>query len=317
MDIGYTGAFLGGILSLLSPCSVLLLPAFFAYAFTSPTKLIGRTAVFYAGLAATLVPLGVFSGTLGFLVTTHRSTLIAIVSVVVIVLGLWQLSGIPFPGMVRVRAQSGDRTSPTSVFALGAVYAVSGVCAGPILGSVLMVAALGGNAVYGGVMLALYALGMTVPLFILAFLWKRAGSRVRSLVKPRKISIGVWENTWTMLISGVLSVAIGVFLLVTDGTADLGGVFTIGTQYEAESSLSSWSQNISDIWFVVGAVVVLVVLLLWRALRGNRPGAGDTVGKSAGGTDDLSDAVGSVVDASFALSGKRGHGPEETRSEDL
>ena len=39
MDIGYLSAFLGGLLSLLSPCSIMLLPAFFAYAFNSPGKL--------------------------------------------------------------------------------------------------------------------------------------------------------------------------------------------------------------------------------------------------------------------------------------
>ncbi|WP_009945137.1 hypothetical protein [Saccharopolyspora erythraea] len=32
-EIGLVGAFLGGLLSLLSPCSALLLPSFFAYAF--------------------------------------------------------------------------------------------------------------------------------------------------------------------------------------------------------------------------------------------------------------------------------------------
>ncbi len=33
-QIGLLGAFLGGVLALLSPCSALLLPSFFAYAFT-------------------------------------------------------------------------------------------------------------------------------------------------------------------------------------------------------------------------------------------------------------------------------------------
>ena len=45
MDIGYLGALLGGVLSLLSPCSVMLLPAFFAYAFTDPATLVARTAI--------------------------------------------------------------------------------------------------------------------------------------------------------------------------------------------------------------------------------------------------------------------------------
>lgn len=264
MDIGYAGALLGGVLTLLSPCSVMLLPAFFAYAFTSPTALIGRTVVFYAGLSATLIPLGVFAGSLGSLVTTNRSALVAVAAGVVILLGVWQLSGLPIPGLTRTQGASADRTSIVSVFALGAVYAVAGVCAGPILGSVLMVAALGGNPVYGGSMLALYALGMTVPLFALAALWKRIGTRGRALIAPKEISLGHWHNTWTMVVSGLFSVAIGVLLLVTDGTASLGGMFTIGTQQAAESTLATWSAGVSDGWFVLAVGLVLVVLLGWR-----------------------------------------------------
>ena len=272
MDIGYTGAFLGGILTLLRPCSVMLLPAFFAYAFTSPTALVGRTAVFYAGLSATLVPLGVFSGSVGSLLTTNRSTLVAVAAGVVIVLGLWQLSGLPVPGFSRAQGAGGGRTSIGSVFALGSVYAVAGVCAGPILGSVLMVAAVGGNPVYGGSMLALYALGMTIPLFALAAIWKRLGTRGRAFVAPKEVSIGPWRNTWTMIVSGVLSIGIGVLLIVTDGTAGLGGMFTISAQHSAESTLAAWSSNLSDIWFVIAAAVVLAILLGWRSLAQRRQG---------------------------------------------
>ncbi|MGO1975040.1 MAG: cytochrome c biogenesis CcdA family protein [Propionibacteriaceae bacterium] len=274
MDIGYLGALFGGVLTLLSPCSVMLLPAFFAYAFNSPRAMIGRTAVFYAGLAVTLVPLGVFSGSLGSLATTHRSELVFVAAVIVIVLGLWQLSGLPIPGVSRTETGSRDRTSVASVFTLGAVYAVAGVCAGPILGSVLMIAAMGGNPVYGGVMLALYALGMTLPLFLLAAVWKRLGSRGRALIAPRTISIGRWHNTWTQAVSGVLSIGIGVLLLVTDGTAKLGSLFTIGTQYAAESTLATWSERVSDLWFIVGAIAILASVFGWRRWRSrHRPKA--------------------------------------------
>lgn len=57
-DIGYFAAFLGGLLALVSPCSALLLPAFFAYSIDSASRLLARTGIFYAGLATTLVPLG-------------------------------------------------------------------------------------------------------------------------------------------------------------------------------------------------------------------------------------------------------------------
>ncbi|WP_346958293.1 hypothetical protein [uncultured Arthrobacter sp.] len=78
MDIGYAGAFLGGVLTLLSPCSALLLPAFFAYAFATKTRLVARTVLFYAGLLSRLVPLGVFAGVLGSLVTEHRTVLVGV-----------------------------------------------------------------------------------------------------------------------------------------------------------------------------------------------------------------------------------------------
>src|SRR5215204_2637917 len=57
VEVSYLAAFFGGVLSLLSPCSALLLPAFFAYAFQSRRKLLAKTSIFYLGLATTLVPL--------------------------------------------------------------------------------------------------------------------------------------------------------------------------------------------------------------------------------------------------------------------
>src|SRR5699024_11612286 len=135
----------------------------------------------------------------------NRSALVWVAAGVVIVLGRWQLSGLPVPASSRAPGAGGGRASIGSVFALGSVYAVAGVCAGPILGSVLMVAAVGGNPIYGGSMLALYALGMTVPLFALAAVWKRLGARGRTAIAPKEVVIGPWRNTWAMIISGVLS----------------------------------------------------------------------------------------------------------------
>ncbi|HEV3476439.1 MAG TPA: hypothetical protein VG127_03065 [Rubrobacteraceae bacterium] len=48
VEISLVASFLGGVLSLLSPCSAMLLPAFFAYAFGE--ELVKKTGVFYLGL---------------------------------------------------------------------------------------------------------------------------------------------------------------------------------------------------------------------------------------------------------------------------
>src|SRR5215211_4054969 len=91
VEVSFLASFLGGLLSLLSPCSALLLPAFFAYAFQSRGELVGRTAVFYLGLCATLVPLGMGISAVSSLVYGHRSTLITISGLVIIAFGVLQL----------------------------------------------------------------------------------------------------------------------------------------------------------------------------------------------------------------------------------
>lgn len=268
MDIGYTGAFLGGILTLLSPCSVMLLPAFFAYAFSSPAKLLQRTGVFYLGLLFTLVPLGLLAGVLGSLLTQNRGVLITTASVLVIVIGAIQVIGITLPGMTRGAA--GEGTSAVSVFILGAVYGVAGVCAGPILGSVLTVAATGGNPIYGGIMLAIFALGMALPLGLLSVLWMRFKLGSRGWLKPRRFRIGPWENSVWMVVSGALSIGIGVLLLTTQGTASLGGILTVSDQYAAESWAAQTSSQVSNLWFVVVALGLLLITATLVLLRGRR-----------------------------------------------
>ena len=271
MDIGYTGAFLGGMLTLLSPCSVMLLPAFFAYAFASPGKLLGRTVLFYAGLLTTLVPLGLLAGLAGSLVMQNRVWLIAVAAAIVILIGVLQIIGVEFTGLSR--GAGADGTSAVSVFVLGSVYGVAGVCAGPILGSVLAVAAAGGNPLYGGIMLAIFALSMALPLGILSLLWTRLRLGERAWLKPRRFRLGRWENSVWMVLSGVLSIGIGVLLLATQGTSSLGGLLTIDAQYAAESWVVAISAKASNLVFGLVALAVLLVvggLYLWRTHRAER-----------------------------------------------
>lgn len=268
MDIGYAGAFIGGILTLLSPCSVMLLPAFFAYAFSSPTRLLARTGIFYLGLIATLVPIGALAGSVGALFTENRGAFVTVASIVIITLGLVQLSGVRLPSFTR--GNGGEGTSKVSVFLLGTVYGVAGVCAGPILGSVLTVAAIGGDALYGGILLAIYALGMVVPLVLLALVWDRAKISQRSWMRPRSLKIGRWENSWLMIVAGTLSIGIGILLLLTEGTASLGGILTISDQYATESWALNTSSGVSNLVFSIIAVLAIFLVILVYGIRSIR-----------------------------------------------
>ena len=284
MSLGLLGAFLGGVLTLLSPCSAMLLPAFFAYAFASPGALVARTGVFFAGLATALVPLGLLAGSLGAWVNQHRFILIACASALVILLGAVLVSGIPFPGLARrsatpAHSAATDAVSSASVFALGTVYALAGVCAGPLLGAALAYAAFGASPLRGGLILLVFAAGMTIPLLVLALLWNRI-PQVKRLVRPRELVIGRWRNSWTNIVGGCLTMAIGVLLLVTQGTASLGGVLGATTQARLESAVLERTGAVPD-WAVLlagaalAAVWAAVALTRARARNSERANAPD------------------------------------------
>lgn len=255
MDIGFAGALLGGVLTLLSPCSVMLLPAFFSYAFERPTVLVARTGVFFLGLLTTLVPLGVLAGTLGAFVTRHREAVISVAAIIVIALGVLMIVGRGLPFLRTRRAAEG--TSTAAVYALGTVYGLAGVCAGPLLGAVLTLAGLGGSALYGGLVLVCFAAGMALPLFVLALLWGRMPFVAR-LVRPRELRIGPLRTTWTGLVSGVVTIAIGVLLLATNGTADLGGILGATDQAALEQAAAGASRRIPDVAVLAGVAAIAV-----------------------------------------------------------
>ncbi|MEJ8658242.1 MULTISPECIES: cytochrome c biogenesis CcdA family protein [Streptomyces] len=268
-DIGYLAAFLGGLLALLSPCSALLLPAFFAYSIDTATRLMARTGIFYAGLATTLVPLGAAGSFAGRLFYGHRELLVTTGGWMIIALGVAQLAGLGFAS--RRLAAVGGRIRPTtavSVYALGLVYGLAGFCAGPILGSVLTVAALSGSPAYGGLLLAVYALGMAVPLFVLALLWERYEISRRRWLRGRTVRIaGRFELHTTSALSGLFFIVLGTLFLAFDGTTALPGLLSVDDSFAAEQWASSVGRAIPD-WVLLTTVVAIAAIVL--AVRGWR-----------------------------------------------
>lgn len=268
-SIGYLAAFAGGVLALLSPCSALLLPSFFAYAFGGTGRLVARTGVFYLGLAATLVPLGAAASFASTVVYGHRDTLVLVAGVVLVVLGVLQVfgGGLSLTPLRRLQARVSGQ-DPLAVFALGAVYGLAGFCSGPILGGILTVAAVSGGPVRGGALLAVYALGMTAPLLLLAALWDRFALGRRRWLRGRPLRLGRVEVHTTNLVSGALLVGIGLLFLLTEGTAGLSGAFGFSVGVETEFSAQQWAQRLGD---AVPDLALLAVLgaaaLAWLLLR--------------------------------------------------
>ncbi len=260
MLIGYAGAFLGGAAAILSPCAALLLPAFFAYAFGEDrSRLVSRTVLFWVGTLLTLVPLGLGAGALGSALAAHRGTLTLVGGILLIVFGALQALGVPLavPGVAR----RGDPRGPLGAVLLGATYGLAGSCTGPLLGAVLTVAAVSGNALYGAALLACFAAGMVVPLLALAWVWDRW--RIGERLRPRPLRLGPLTTSWVQLVSGAAFILVGALFLATDATAALGGVLDASAQYRLEGGLGSVAGAVPDLAFLL-VVAALGGVALWR-----------------------------------------------------
>jgi cytochrome c biogenesis protein CcdA len=273
VEASFLASFLGGVLSLLSPCSALLLPAFFAYAFQSRRELVGKTAVFYLGLAATLVPLGMGISAVSVLVYGHRGALITASGLLIIALGILQLAGGGFTigPLARLSGKvQGDPSSALSTFALGAVYGFAGFCSGPILGAILTVAAASGGVLRGAALLAVYAAGMAAPLFLLAVFWDRLDLGRRWL-RGREVSLGRFRLHTTNLLSGLMFIILGVIFITYEGTSSLAGFYESNGATDLAFAAEQWTNDLVGrvpAGALLGAVAVLfAALILRRFLR--------------------------------------------------
>ena len=263
IEVSFAAAFFGGILALLSPCSALLLPAFFAYAFQNRTELIARTFLFYLGLATIFVPLGMGATLATSLFLDSRDTMIIVAGVLLIGFGILELSGrsiaLPFSGSASSVVETKNLFG---TYTLGLVYGFGGFCSGPILGSVLTVAAAGDNALRGGGLLAIYALGTVLPLFIIASLWDTTGIGKAKWLRGWGVQIGPLAIHSTNLIAGTVFVLLGLAFIFLDGTNALSGVYTdLGfteLSFQADERIKDLTSWIPDGVFIAGVLLALV-----------------------------------------------------------
>jgi cytochrome c biogenesis protein CcdA len=262
IEVSFAAAFFGGILALLSPCSALLLPAFFAYAFQNRTELLARTFLFYLGLATIFVPLGMGATLATSLFLDNRDTMIVVAGVLLIAFGVLELSGrsirLPFSGP---SSSAVETKNLFGTYTLGLVYGFGGFCSGPILGSVLTVAAAGDNALRGGGLLAIYALGTVLPLFFIALLWDSAGIGKAKWLRGWGVKIGPLAIHSTNLIAGTVFVLLGLAFIFLDGTNALSSVYTdLGfteLSFQADERVKDFTSWIPDGVFIGGVLLAL------------------------------------------------------------
>lgn len=195
-------AFLGGLLSFLSPCTLPILPAYFAFAFQSGRRTIAvNTAVFMLGLASMFAILGASASALGRLLIQNQQLLLLFGGSLVLVFGVMSLLGRGFGG---ISYQSERPTNATlgGSFLFGVTFAVGwSSCVGPILGAVLTLAAQTASVSRGVMLLFIYALGLGLPLILVSTIFGRAS---RQSLFWRVMKGKGWEWNTSLFVVGLI-----------------------------------------------------------------------------------------------------------------
>ncbi|WP_303974419.1 thiol-disulfide oxidoreductase-associated membrane protein CcdA2 [Streptococcus merionis] len=177
--------FLAGILSFFSPCIFPLLPVYLGILLdesnTKEIRFLGlkvnwyslvKTLAFIAGLSVVFLILGFGAGLFGSLLSS--SWVRYLLGIVVIILGLHQMELISIGALYRQKQvhfqQKSGRGQLLKAFLLGISLSFGwSPCVGPVLSSVLALAASGSSsALSGGFYMLVYSLGLSLPFLFIA-----------------------------------------------------------------------------------------------------------------------------------------------------
>jgi cytochrome c-type biogenesis protein len=211
-------AFLGGVVSCLSPCVVPVIPVFAALVGGSRSTSGGRAraAGFLLGFAGVFVALWVSLGLVGFAAFDAIPTLRPLAGVAIVGLGAATIIGWqPQLGLGRWR----QGTSLGGSFLLGAGVAIGWTpCIGPTLGAIITLAAASQTVWAGAALLVAYGIGMAVPLAVIGL----GVARFRPLMR----FVGAHHRAFQVA-SGALIAGVGV-LVATGAFGRLAGLVPWG-----------------------------------------------------------------------------------------
>ena len=171
-------AFLAGLISFLSPCVLPLIPGYICYiSGSSLEKLIEKknnlvfikTVFFSLGFSLVFISFGLTASFLGNFLLDNSDILRIIASIIIIFFSLQLMGVINFKFMNQDIRVFNNQKSQNLTFPLivGAAFAFGWTpCIGPILGSILTLAAIEENLSRAILLLSFYSLGLAIPFII-------------------------------------------------------------------------------------------------------------------------------------------------------
>lgn len=158
---------LAGLFSFMSPCTLPILPAYFAVtAQTSRSRMTLNSLFFFCGLATLFVVMGASASLLGGFLRDYLDSMIRWGGGFIFLFGVMTLIGKGFSG---AEFKSAPAATLAGYFLFGATFAMGWTpCVGPILTGILILAASDKTVFEGMLLLFFYAVGLGSPLILIA-----------------------------------------------------------------------------------------------------------------------------------------------------
>jgi cytochrome c-type biogenesis protein len=220
--VSLLGAFLGGVVSFVSPCVLPIVPGYLSFIsgvnvaqFKNqevPPGLARRVAItslcFVLGFSTVFVTLGAAATYTGYLLKQYQRGLGIVGGVLVLVFGLHTAGIVRIPFLLyQKRAQMRERPlGLLGAFAVGLAFGFGWTpCIGPILGAILLYAAQQETVGEGVALLSAYSAGLGIPFMIAGIAINQffaASARLR-----RHLDVVEKVSGWLLIVAGLLLIS--------------------------------------------------------------------------------------------------------------
>ena len=216
-----------GFISFLSPCVLPLIPGYISYISgqnleqiaEKKQKILAKTIIFSLGFSLVFISFGATASYFGSFLINYSDTLRIIAGIIIIIFSL-QIMGVLKLNILNKEKRFYTKNYSNNLFfpfLVGTAFAFGWTpCIGPVLGSILTLAAVETSIAQGVILLSFYSLGLAIPFILSGYAITKFLSVSKNLKsKMRLISLiggSILLITGILILTNVLQI-VGFYLL--------------------------------------------------------------------------------------------------------